>query len=65
MNFLRLNDLVRTSETSGPYKPTIPEEQNYGYPTGWICPKCGKVYGPNERECPYCNGRFTITCMYF
>lgn len=22
---------------------------------GWICPKCGKVYGPNVQECYNCN----------
>ena len=22
--------------------------------TGWICPKCGRVFSPFERECPYC-----------
>lgn len=44
----------------------IPDESQYGYPTGWVCPKCGRVYGPNERECPYCNKRdYTITCLYF
>lgn len=23
--------------------------------TGWICPKCGRVYSPNTTECPKCN----------
>ena len=22
---------------------------------GWICPKCGKVFGPDVTECYYCN----------
>ena len=24
--------------------------------TGWICPKCGKVYAPYVTECIACNG---------
>lgn len=27
------------------------------YQTGWVCPKCGRVYGPYVNECFYCNGR--------
>lgn len=23
--------------------------------TGWICPKCGKVYSPYKQECYDCN----------
>ena len=23
---------------------------------GWICPKCGKVYGPSVQVCHSCNG---------
>lgn len=22
---------------------------------GWICPKCGRVFSPFARECPYCD----------
>lgn len=28
---------------------------------GWICPKCGKVFGPHVDECEYCNTPPTIT----
>ena len=24
-------------------------------PTGWVCPKCGRVYGPVCLECHWCN----------
>ena len=24
--------------------------------TGWVCPKCGRVYGPFVGECASCNG---------
>jgi len=23
--------------------------------TGWICPKCQRVYGPAAQDCPRCN----------
>jgi len=26
-----------------------------GKTTGWICPKCGRVYGPHIAECAVCN----------
>ncbi len=29
---------------------------------GWICPKCGKVYGPNTMECFGCNMLVPVTC---
>ena len=22
---------------------------------GWVCPKCGRVYGPMMMTCAYCN----------
>lgn len=33
-------------------KPITPAA--YGY--GWVCPKCGAVYGPTVSECYRCNG---------
>lgn len=60
----KLSDIV-WPDTSGLNKLKIPEESHYGYPTGWICPKCGRVYGPFINECPYCNKPdYTITCMW-
>lgn len=35
------------------YKYTLVGQQ------GWICPRCGRVYGPNFFECPYCNNQIT------
>ena len=32
------------------------------YNPGWICPKCGSVYGPFVHECGRCNGPMKITC---
>lgn len=34
--------------------------------TGWICPKCGRVYSPYTSACSYCGGiDFSkITCHY-
>lgn len=29
---------------------------------GWICPKCGAVYGPLVSECGRCNGAPVVTC---
>lgn len=65
MNLSTLNDFVWPSDSPRPYKPNIPEEQHYGYPTGWICPKCGRVYAPFMSECLYCNKPdFTVTCTW-
>lgn len=36
-----------------------PDYINWG-PTGWTCPKCGRVYGPNQPTCLYCNDRRVI-----
>jgi uncharacterized OB-fold protein len=34
------------------------------YQTGWVCPKCGSVYGPMHSECSRCNPpmKFEATC---
>ena len=44
----------------GPNQP-IPNYGSLNY--GWVCPKCGSVFSPNTRECPYCN-RHTNTITY-
>ena len=55
----QLNRLV-VIDSSGINRP-----KESHYPTGWICPKCGRVYAPFTSECPYCNkSNYTITCMY-
>lgn len=28
--------------------------------TGWVCPKCGKVYSPFMPECSHCNGSMNV-----
>lgn len=28
--------------------------------TGWVCPKCGRVYSPFMPECGHCNGSMNI-----
>lgn len=28
---------------------------------GWICPKCGRVFGPSQLECSYCNAGYHLT----
>jgi len=30
---------------------------------GWVCPKCGKVYAPDVKECAECNQR-AIPMLY-
>lgn len=30
---------------------------DFGYNYGWVCPKCGNVYGPNVLECHRCNNK--------
>lgn len=32
------------------------EEEPY-LRSGWVCPKCGRVFSPDTFECWYCNGR--------
>ena len=28
---------------------------NYLINSGWVCPKCGRVYSPSQSYCMYCN----------
>ena len=28
---------------------------------GWVCPKCGRVFAPNQEMCLYCGGENKIT----
>lgn len=36
-----------------------PDYINLG-PTGWTCPKCGRVYAPSQPTCLYCNDKRVI-----
>jgi hypothetical protein len=31
-----------------------------GIPTGWICPKCKRVYSPASPECWICNDQISL-----
>ena len=45
---------ARPSATAPSYSITTPmpaEHPKYG----WVCPKCGKVYAPDVKECAQCN----------
>lgn len=41
----------------------ISPNPNYKYilmgQQGWICPRCGRVYGPGFFECTHCNNQIT------
>lgn len=42
--------------------------QVVGFNYGWICPKCGNVYGPQVQECYKCNKNeitYTSTTVTF
>lgn len=53
----------RSSATAPSYSITTPYSggtecvmDNYSaYVTGWVCPKCGRVYAPDTKECFACN----------
>lgn len=36
-----------------------PDYINFG-PTGWTCPKCGRVYAPSQPICLYCNDKRVV-----
>lgn len=33
---------------------------------GWVCPRCGSIYGPQQPECYRCNGgtEYTVTATW-
>lgn len=33
------------------------------YQTGWVCPKCGRVYSPSTPMCWYCGDEGNATVM--
>ena len=35
--------------------------QNINYTTGWVCPKCGRVYSPSTPMCSHCGGDEVVT----
>lgn len=39
----------------------ITNEELFGSPSGWVCPKCGRVYSPYTVMCYYCGGESTTT----
>lgn len=44
----------RPSATAPSYSITTPMPAEYPK-YGWVCPKCGKVYAPDVKECFTCN----------
>lgn len=50
----------RPSATAPSYSITTPMPAEYPK-YGWVCPKCGKVYAPDVRECLNCNYLSNIT----
>ena len=34
------------------------EEEKPYFDSGWICPKCGRVYSPSTSECWFCNSKY-------
>ncbi len=37
------------------WKPNPQVIPSSGIQSGWICPKCGRVYSPSNSECQTCN----------
>lgn len=50
----------RSSTTAPSYSITTPMPAEYPK-YGWVCPKCGKVYAPDVKECWNCNYLANIT----
>lgn len=50
----------RSSTTAPSYSITTPMPAEYPK-YGWVCPKCGKVYAPDVKECSDCNYLANIT----
>lgn len=49
-------DSAGNHEPQCPFYPGNPKGyQVYATQYGWICPKCGAVYGPMKVECVRCN----------
>lgn len=44
--------------------PKTIETKAVTYQYGWVCPKCGAVYGPNVSSCWHCTEPMKITCEY-
>lgn len=40
------------------------QEYNVPIQQGWICPKCGSVYGPSVMECSRCNQPQGVTVTF-
>lgn len=55
-----LTDYVCPGSSGTP--PSNPDKNVY-YPMGWICPKCGNVYGPHVSTCWNCS-KHTLNIVY-
>jgi hypothetical protein len=54
-NCLNTQDYNSTSHPNWlPHVP-YPNLQPLNFPSGWICPKCGRVLAPNQPFCLWCN----------
>lgn len=40
--------------------PDNPPRWTSDIPYGWICPKCGRVWGPIVARCWACNGKIDV-----
>lgn len=44
--------------------PITQENESQIYQQGWVCPKCGGVYSPNQNYCPHCTPPIDIKVTY-